>query len=159
MPNPQPHYSPSDCGQTQTFAQIEATLRRLDAHGERTAVALEHIAEQGAMVAGHEKRLDKHDLDFREMFNRINDQSRLEKVEAKVHELEKKLAGEEAAEELEAQIQARIEADDTIKKKFWTDVKVRMITPATAVLFFAIWLIDKWDLVLKLKMLMAEFKG
>jgi len=142
------HTSLAECSQTQTFEQIKETLRRLDAHGERTAVALEHIAEQGAIVAQHEKRLDKHDLDLREVFHRVNDQDRLERVELKVAELEKKVAKEEGAE-------AVVEE----KKKFWTDVKLQLVTPALAGSFFLLWLIDKMGFLTRLLSLWREFAG
>lgn len=136
------------CTQTQTFEQIKETLRRLDAHGERTAIALEHIAEQGAIVAQHEKRLDKHDLDLREVFHRVNDQDRLERVEQKVAELEKKVAKEEGAEEVAVE-----------KKKFWTDLKLQMATPIMVAVFFTLWLIGKLEIVAKLLRLWKEFTG
>jgi len=136
------------CAQTQTFEQIKETLRRLDAHGERTAIALEHIAEQGAIVAQHEKRLDKHDIDLREVFHRVNDQERLERVEQKVAELEKKVAKEEGAEEVAVE-----------KKKFWTDLKLQLATPIMVAAFFFLWLTGKLEIAAKLLKLWREFAG
>ena len=143
-----PHISPSECIQVQTFEQIQATLRRLDAHGERTAVALEQIAQQGAMVAGHEKRLDKHDIDLRECFSRVNDNARLERLETKVADLEVKLAKDEGAESV-------VEKHE----KFWTEVRLKLITPIITVAFLALWLADRTGTITKLVALWREFNG
>jgi uncharacterized coiled-coil protein SlyX len=143
-----PHISPSECIQVQTFEQIQATLRRLDAHGERTAVALEQIAQQGAMVAGHEKRLDKHDKDFQELFSRVNDPTWKERTEQRVTALELKLAKDEGAEEV-------VEKHE----KFWTEVRLKLVTPIVTVAFLALWLADRTGTITKLVALWREFNG
>jgi len=141
-----------DCAQGPILAHIMATLEHMDTRGERTAVALEQIAAQGAMMAGHEKRLDKHDEAFTVVFNRINDQARLERVEQKLVELEKKIAKEDGAEEVIYVARAE-------RRKFWTDVKLKMIGPCLTFLFFALWLCDKMNLFTKARALWCQFTG
>lgn len=150
-----------DCPQNPTLAQIQSTLKRLDAHGERTAVALESIAAQGAILGSHEKRLDKHDVDFREMFSRINDERKLDKlaadvesVAARVVALEKDHAKEAGAEAVEAlALDAARE-----KTKFWTEFKIRMITPVMLATVILLWLIGKWELVQRVAAIVREFR-
>jgi len=155
-----------DCPQNPTLAHIQSTLERLDKHGERTAAALESIARQGAILGSHEKRLDKHDMDLREFFNRVNDERKLnlltlelKDVAARVTSLEMAHAKEAGEEIVETKIQMRREGDERERKKFWTELKIRMITPIMFGLFFALWLIDKWNLVLKFKELLKDFRG
>ena len=171
------HHTIIDCPQNPVLASINQTLARWDKRMdrqddlmERQAAALETLAAQGAIVAGHEKRLDKHDIDFREMFSRINDEKRLDKLTtdletlaAKVIVLEKVHAKEEGEEIVEARVQARIDEDASIDKKFWTEFKIRMITPVSGAFFFTVgfvlWLADRYDLLVWLRTLISEYKG
>lgn len=161
-----PLHDINDCPQTPTLSQIQDTLKRLDAHGERTAVALESIAAQGAILGSHEKRLDKHDLDLREVFNRVNDEHKLTDltvavrgVAARVEALELAQAKEEGVEETEARIEAQQEAVALVDKKFWTDLKLKLLNPIIFSVFFLAWLVEKYGLATKLKALLKEFKG
>lgn len=138
----------AECPQNPTLDHIMTTLTRLDAHGERTARALEAIAAQSVAVEGHEKRLDKHDQDFRELFSRVNDQVRIERVEERVFELEKKHAREDGADEV-------IEE----QKKFWTGVKTQLTPYAPAAVFFVFYLLDRFGIFLKALELWKEFSN
>lgn len=154
-----------NCPQNPVLLNMTLTLRRLDAHTERTAIAMEAIAAQGAIIGSHEKRLDKNDLDTREVFKRLNDTTKADKLtsevvalEGRVTLLEKAHAKEEGAEEIEARLEAQQEEANKEKRKFWTELKIKLITPVMFTLFFSLWLIDKWSLAEKFKALLREFQ-
>jgi hypothetical protein len=138
-------HTPEDCFQTEALREIQYSLKhitpvikRLEDQGERTARALELIAEQGAIVGSHEKRLDKQDKDLSEAFRRINENqdttnrvlsaatqaaeldkrqlaARLDEIMHEISDIKVRLAKEDGAEEV---IQE--------KKKFWDQVKVAL---------------------------------
>jgi outer membrane murein-binding lipoprotein Lpp len=173
MPASSSIHTLDDCPQNPVLISINATLarwekrmERQDDLMERQAVAMETIAAHGVMVTNHEKRLDRHDIDFTRMFSIITDDRKIEKLtsdmeelSAKVIRLEKTHAKEEGAELVEARVQARLELEETEKKKFWTEFKIKMISPVLFGVFFAIWVIDKWNLAEKFKLLLEAFRG
>jgi hypothetical protein len=173
MPASSSLHTLDDCPQNPVLISINATLarwekrmERQDDLMERQAVAMETIAAHGVMVTNHEKRLDRHDIDFTRMFSIITDDRKIEKLtadfeelSAKVIRLEKTHAKEEGEELVDSRVQARMELEEHEKKKFWTELKIRMVTPVMFATFFALWLIDKWSLAEKFKSLIAEFRG
>jgi len=138
----------ADCPQNPTLDHIMKSLDRFATQGERTATALEEIAAQSVAVANHEKRLDKHDLDFRELFSRVNDEKRLASVEERVADLEMKHAKEAGAVEVE-----------TEQKKFWAGVKTQMAPYLPFAIFLALYVLDQHGLVLKVLELWNKFNG
>lgn len=105
------------------FNHINETLTRLDGHGERTAVALEAIAAQGAIVASHEKRLDSHDAALGEVFQR----TRVIEL-AREHYL-----GAEGVREQD--------------KAFWDRIKVKMVPYVIAVGGFGLFVLERTGLL------------
>lgn len=122
-------------GHTVADCPQQPTLTHLVQLGERTASALEQIAEQGAMVMSHEKRLDKMDLNVNELYSRVR------KVELKHAE------------------EAGIEKVEDVRTKFWTEVKLRLLPSVLAGIFFLCWVFDKWGVVEKIVNLWNEMKG
>lgn len=141
-------HSLAECPQNPTLEHIVKTLDRFALQGERTASALEEIAAQGVAVANHEKRLDKHDLDFRELFSRVNDQARLDMVESRVASLELKHAKEAGIEEVEVE-----------QKKFWAGIKTQLVPYIPMLALFTLYVLDRFGLVLKVLELWQKFKG
>lgn len=105
-----------DCPQAPTIERMDRTL-------ERVALALEQIAQHTVMVQAHEKRLDVHDEDFREAFERIRT----------IEDKHLREAG----------------ASAVIKRqtKFWDGVRQQITPYAIAGLLFLFWLLDKFDIV------------
>lgn len=127
-----PDHTLEDCPHNPTFVHIAKMLDRLDAHTERAAIAMEEMAKQGAIVNNHEARLNKHDLDFREAFRRIQ-----------VTELyQAKEKGAEAVIEKQT--------------KFWDGVKQQVTPFALSGFIFIIWLLDKFNVPVSLGKLWKE---
>lgn len=112
-----------DCPQAPTIKSLADAVVRMERTSERTASALEQIAAQGAQVASHEKRLDRHDLEINECFMRLRP-------------IEQRHAQDAGVEQVER------ESD-----RFWSEVKLKLLTPLLLGTFFLFWLIDKMDVV------------
>ena len=117
-----PH-SVVECAQADLLKSQSDTLARLDGSYARVAVALEELARRGAQVDGHEKRLDKNDVEHEEVFKRLRAMERLAAVEDGIDKVE----GE--------------------RTKFWTEVKLRLIGPLMTGTFFALWLSEKFGVL------------
>jgi len=105
----------NDCPQDPKIHRMEKIL-------DRVVVALETIAEQGAIVSGHEKRLDKHDKELFEVFSRIR------KVEL-VHAHD-----------------AGVEEVTSTEKKFWESVKIQLADKLLLLGIFVILVADKFNI-------------
>jgi hypothetical protein len=139
--------------QGQTQLHILDSLKRLDAHGERTAAAMERMAENSATIEAQTKRLDQHDTAFIELFNWRRNfvekqdgdyRNNLDRIVA----LEKHVAVDGALEEVAKE-----------KDKFWTDVKIKLIGPILTGALFVLYVADKTGLIDKLFDLWSEFAG
>ena len=108
----------------------------------RVAVALEDIAAQGATVASHEKRLDKHDTNVTDLYNRT---TALKDDIAKINERHAREAG---AEEVK-----------TESRKFWQQVKIALTPKMLSLAIFAIYLVDRLNIGGKLAKLWKEMNG
>lgn len=129
------NHSLEECPQNPTIGRIEDTLSRLDAHGERTAVALETIAAQGILVSQHEKRLDKHDEHFNELFTRVR------KVELK------------DAKDLGAK------TVENKSNRFWDQIKTNLVPYVIGSVFLFFYTMDKYDVFQKIAKIYKEMKG
>ncbi len=142
------HAASLECAQSEKIDNFGKSLTRLDSHinsvnkhmerseehMRRTAVALENIAAQGVLINTHENRLTKHDSHFEELFGRVRS---IEAVHAK----------DEGIEEIEEK-----------KEKFWSELKLKMVTPALTGLFFLLWILDRSEFFVKVATLWKEFK-
>jgi hypothetical protein len=131
-----------DCPQAPTIATINEAIKRVDergermeAHGERTAIALEEIARQGVMVQNHERRIEKNETD-------------IDNLGEKVRQIERRHDIDHGKEEVLGE-----------RKKFWTDVKVKLAGPMMGGVFFAFWLIDRFNVLQKTMKLWREMTG
>jgi len=141
-----PEHILADCPQNPTLIHIMKTLDRLDGHGERTALAMEKMAENSATINAHADKLKQHDTAFIELFNWRRD------FTEKVNELEKQQAVNNAVEEV-------VDAIDEKKFKFWTiaEAKLKIATPFIITIFFIVWVIDKTGFAISLLKLIKEF--
>jgi hypothetical protein len=130
-----PTHPIEDCPHNPTFMHISKTLDRLDSHTERAAIAMEEMAAQGAILANHEARLNKHDLDLREVFGRVRI---VENFQSK----------EEGAEEVVEK-----------QQKFWDGVKQQVTPYALIGAVFIIYLLDKFNVSIFLAKVWKEMKG
>ena len=116
------------------LSNVNSHMERSEEHMRRTAVALENIAAQGVLINTHENRLTKHDSHFEELFGRV-------RVIESVH------AKDEGIEEIEEK-----------KEKFWSEMKLKLVTPALTGLFFLLWILDRSEFFVKVATLWKEFK-
>ena len=116
------------------LCNVNNHMKRSEEHMRRTATALENIAAQGVLINTHENRLTKHDSHFEELFGRVRI---IEAVHAK----------DEGIEEIEEK-----------KEKFWSDVKLKLMTPVLTALFFLFWILDRSEFFVKVATLWKEFK-
>ena len=131
-----------DCPQAATIATIGEAIKRVDArgermeiHGERTALALEEIVRQGVMVQNHEKRLDKTEDDI----NHLGEKIRVIEHRHEIDHGKEEVLGEQ--------------------KKFWTEVKLRLVSPLLVTIFFFWWVSDKYNIGVKIAKLFKEMRG
>lgn len=110
-----------ECPQAPTINHIVHGVTKLEKISERTALALEKIAEQGALITSHDHRIEKLERDADECFARLRP---IERIHAK----------EEGMEEVEAE-----------GRKFWTDVKLKLLNPILLGIFFVFWAMDKYS--------------
>lgn len=163
MPSSNRHHSVIECPQNPTLIHIQDTLRRLDGHGERTAVALENLAANSATIESHTLQLAQHNTAFIDLFNWRKDfekkqdydyRQNLERIVA----LEKAKIAVEVKEAVEEKVEAKEEKIIEAKAKFWTDVKLKMLTPMLLVLLFIVLIVDKLNLVVRTLSLWHDFK-
>lgn len=124
-----------DCPHNPTFEHIAKTLDRLDSHTERTAVAMEEMAKQGAILNNHEHRLNTYEKDLRECFGRLR-------------VVEQEQAKDQGAEEVVGQ-----------QRKFWDQVKVKLSPYLVSAVIFAIYIVDRVNLGGRLAKLWKEMNG
>jgi len=122
------NHTVADCPQDPKINRLEAVL-------DRVVTALETIAEQGAIVSGHEKRLDKHDKDLSEVFSRIR------KVEL-VHAHD-----------------AGVEEVTSTEKKFWESVKIQLADKLLLLGIFVVLIADKFNIGMWAAKLWKEIFG
>ena len=146
-----------DCPQNPTLGHILESLKRLDAHGERTALAMEKMASNSATLDAHSDKLKQHDAAFIELFNWrrefVDKQDKDYRTNLeKISELEKVKAINDAVEQV-------VEDGEEKKFKFWTvaEAKLKIATPFVMVAFFAIWLIDRTGFAVAVLKLVKEF--
>ena len=130
-----------DCPQNPTFNHIQDSLKRLESHSARTADAMEKMAANSATLDSHSQKLREHDTAFIEVFN-----WRREFVDkqdgdfranlARIVELEK-------AQAVTAAVDHVVEEKEAKDERFWSEVKIKLLTPIITAVFFAIWIIDK----------------
>jgi hypothetical protein len=125
----------ADCPHNPTFEHMIKTLDRLDSHTERTAVAMEEMAKQGAILANHEHRLNTYESDLREAFGRLRT---VEQTQAK----------DQGADEVIGE-----------QRKFWAQVKVALTPKILSLAIFAIYLVDRLNVGAKLAKLWKEMNG
>ena len=130
---PEPHID--GCLHTETFMQIRDTLTRLDRHTERSAIAMEEMAAQGAILKNHEQRLNKNEADIDEVFERVRTVERRHDKEEGIQIVKKQQA------------------------KFWDGIKQQTTPYAFTVLFFLLWLSDRLNVFTTITKWFKEFKG
>lgn len=118
----QPHRLLADCLQSVTIA-------RLDANYERVAEALERIAEQGALVLGLRKDIDRHEDALEEIFPRLRN-------------IEARHAEEDGAQK----VKKEVFEEEKEKGRFWTRAKIELVQPGILLIFFFLWLLDKFGI-------------
>ena len=124
-----------DCPHNETFLHIGKTLDRVDRHTERVAIAMEQMAQHSIIIDLHEKRLDKHDQDFRESFDRLR-------------KVEKHTFKEEGAEIIL-----------TDRHMFWNGVKQQLAPYLLLIGVFLILVFDKFNLGGRAAKLWKEVMG
>lgn len=131
-----------ECPQATTIVAIEGTLRelkstndRLEVHSIRQTQALEQIAAQGITVQNHERRLDIIDKNLDEIYPRIR------KIEI-LH------AEEKGAEKVTDK-----------QEQFWTELRLKLVTPLVIAAFFIMWVLDKIGAIEWLVRNIQDFKG
>jgi hypothetical protein len=124
-----------DCPHNETFRHIGETLGRLDRHTERTAIAMEEMAAQGAILKNHEARLNVHEKDIDEAFERIRVVERKHDKEDGIQVVKKQRA------------------------KFWDGIKQQTTPYAFTVLFFVLWLADRFNVFQFFCRMFKEMKG
>ena len=148
------HDNIKECVQSETLGAIKMTLESfsksqsdLVRQGERTAVALETIAEQGAMVANHEKSIDRHE-------------KRLEKHDDYIGEAFKRLRDIEKKGSLEDGISTgkRIVINER-RGGIAEKVKLSFVNYIPLAAFFLIWLIEKCGVFIWIAKSFREMKG
>lgn len=144
-----------DCPHNETFMHISATLKRLDRHTERSAIAMEEMAAQGAILKNHEVRMEKQDKDIGEAFSRIRI---LEDTTVSVEDFDKV---RHKVSKMELQHAKEYGADEVIEKQqeFWSGVKQQVTANALMGMLFIIWLVDKFNVAQAIAKLWKEMKG
>lgn len=144
-----------DCPHNPTFEHIIGTLKRLDTHGERTAVAMEELARNSAVVDGLSKQVDKNEHDLREVFGRVRmiengkaEVSDVKAIDVRVKAIELVHAKEDGSEEL-------IEK----KYKFWENVKIQLADKLILFIIFVLVVADKFNVFVWLHKLWKELLG
>lgn len=141
-----------DCLHNETFMHISATLKRLDRHTERTAIAMEEMAAHGAIIRNHEARINKHDVDISEAFGQLRmlqdttaSVEDIDQIRLRVHAVEIRHATEAGAEEIVGD-----------RRRFWDGIKQQMATNVLVWLGFAIWTIDRFNVAQKITSLFKK---
>lgn len=147
MPHPT-----DDCLHNETFMHISATLKRLDRHTERTAIAMEEMAAQGAIIKNHEARINKHDVDISEAFGQLRmlqdttaSVEDIDQIRLRVHTIEIGRATAAGAEEIIGE-----------RRRFWDGIKQQMTTNLLLWVGFAIWTIDRFNVAQKIAVLFKK---
>ena len=145
-------HSLDDCPHNPTFEHFGKTLERLESHAERQALAMEEIARNSAITESHEKRLDKVDHDFRELFGRVRimenkkaDQSHVVAIDDRVRTIETVHATESGSKKVVEE-----------QTKFWDGVKQQVTPFALSGFIFLIWLMDRFNVPVSLGKLWKE---
>lgn len=144
-----------ECPHNPTFDHISSTLKRLDDHGERTAVAMEKLAENSAIVAGLTKIVDKHEHDFRELFGRtrIIENGKAENTDVKAID----------ARVLKIELERAAEAgeDKVIEKgsEFWKSVKIQLADKLVVLAIFIMVVADEFNIPTEILKLWKEVFG
>lgn len=167
------------CIHNETFRSISKSFDRLEKISDRSAVAMEKIAEQGAILVNYGERIHKNEQDITEAFKQIRvlDQyaasdedvkgliarvTSLEtdrvtgedfrKLSERVQVIEYRHVEEQAVEAVEEKIEER-------QWQFWAEMR-KQFTPYVAVgLFFVFWLIDRYGVLQWVVKMLKEFKG
>jgi hypothetical protein len=117
-------------------------LDRLERHSERQTTALEQIAEQGAIVKSHEKRLDEHREEIDIIFNKHR------KLDDRVQGLEKINAESIGEKRAERRFEKRTTEDG---KRLWTFLeRLQLVTPILLVIGGILVVCDKFDVFQKI---------
>lgn len=131
-----------DCPHNPTFEHFEKTLKRLEDHGERTAVAMEKLAENSAIVASQGEIIKTLSHDLRELFGRVRmiengkaDQSDYKAIDIRVRTIELSHAEENGEDKV-------IEK----KTKFWENVKVQLADKLILFIIFVLVVADKFNI-------------
>jgi len=124
-----------DCPQGPVISDLRETMGRV-------ALALETIAAQGVAVASHEKRLDKHDANVTDLYNRTM------ALKDDMAVINARHAREEGAEGVIVE-----------QRKFWQQVKVALTPKMLSLAIFAIYLVDRLNVGGKLAKLWKEMNG
>jgi hypothetical protein len=156
MPLGSQEHSIADCPQaatlqhhTDTMGHHGEILDRLERHSERQTLALEQIAEQGAIVKTHEKRIDRHDVMFDEIFRKARGcASDIDTVSHRVSVIELTHATEAG--------ESRAEIDGS---KFWDNVKIQLVPCVLVTILYLLWLIDKFGVIENIVKYFREMKG
>jgi hypothetical protein len=114
------------CSQGPTLEYIKESIGDLKNSTKRTADALEILAAQGAMVAGLQKDVGRHESYFEEIFPRLR-------------EIENREAKESGAKEVIVE-----------KRKFVDQVKANLSAYVVGAFFLGIFIIDKFNIAQKL---------
>lgn len=144
-----------DCPHNPTFDAFGKTLDRLEGHAARQADAMEDIAKNTVIIETHEKRLDKHDQDFREVFGRVRILENEKAEKCDVDFLRQKVTANEikhAAENGAKKVQDR-------NKRFWDAIRVELSSKAVFFILMTMWVIDKYNILQLLLSWFKEFKG
>lgn len=122
-------HSLEECPQKPVIDRIEGTLDRLEKHGERTALALEQIAGQGATQLAHSDKLIEHTKQIDILFDKDRDKDdRLRIIEL----ARAKHLGAEAVHKRES--------------AFWERVKATLAPYTLAIFIFIVYVIDKYNI-------------
>jgi hypothetical protein len=150
-----PVHPVEDCPHNDTFRHISETLNRLDRHTERSAIAMEEMAAQSAIIRNHEARLTEQHKNINEAFVRIRtledttvSDEEFQKVRHKVSKLELRHARESGVEMVEEK-----------HEKFWDDMKCKSTPFAFTFMFLLLWLSDKFNVFQNIAKWLKEMKG
>lgn len=121
------------CGQEANIRGIETTLKEMKDIQSRTVSALEEIARQGATIVSIDRRQEKADKCFENIFPRLI-------------EVEKWIANHEG--------QGKILDEN---RKWWNDLKSKMAPQSVAIVLFIVYVIDQFDIARDLLSYWKEF--
>lgn len=111
-----------DCPQNPTFAHIGSTLNRLEGYAKRQAEAMEELAQQSIILVNHERRLDDHGAEIKDLTERVI-------------ELELVQATERGALEVSEK-----------RCRFWDGVRQQMTPYLVGFIFFVFYMLDKFNI-------------